>query len=46
MKYDLIIINTIWFYLKNKNIHKWYTIRFNILFNVHESKLKNNWIIK
>jgi len=35
-------INIVWFYLKNKNTHKYCTIVFNILFNVHLSKLKKN----
>jgi len=42
MKSDLIIINVILFYLKHKNVHKYYRVVFNILFNIHQLKLKNN----
>jgi len=36
MKSDLIIINVILFYLKKKNVRKYYTIVFNILYNAHQ----------
>jgi len=42
MKFDLLTINGILFYWKDKNAHKCCTIVFNILFDAHPSKLKNN----
>jgi len=40
MNLDLIIINPILFYLKDKNIDKWYVILTNNVLDVHLQKVK------